>query len=210
MGVLCSCVAYAILLDGEMQLSNGFIVERIGSTAIIRFTRPEVRNPLSIDVLEALIRVVENVDGDVGAIVFTGSEGVFASGADLRDIAGITGTTAAEFANRGQRLMNLIEGFEGKTIAAVNGYCYGGALDLTLACDARIASPSAVFCHPGAGLGIMTGWGGTQRLPRLVGEAEALEMFVTGKKVTASEALAAGLIDQINDDPVAAAIQACL
>jgi enoyl-CoA hydratase len=193
-----------------MQLSNGFNVESIGSTMIVRFTRPGIRNPLSIHVLEALITVIDDIGEDVRAIIFTGSADVFTSGADLREIAGITGVTAPKFASRGQRLMNLIKGFEGKTIAAVNGYCFGGALDLTLACDSRIASDGAVFCHSGGGLGIMTGWGGTQHLPRLVGEAAALEMFLTGKKVSAEEALAMGLIDQMNDDPVAAAIEACI
>jgi len=146
-----------------------------------RFTRPEFRNPLSIEVIEGLISVLTDLDQNVRAIIFTGSDGVFASGADLREIAGVTGSTASEFALRGQRLMHLIANANSKTIAAVNGYCYGGALDLTLACNSRIASPNAEFCHPGCGLGIMTGWGGTQRLPRLVGEWSALEMFLTGK-----------------------------
>jgi enoyl-CoA hydratase/carnithine racemase len=104
----------------------------------------------------------------------------------------------------------MIARIEAKTIAAVNGYCYGGALDLTLACDSRIASPNAEFCHPGGGLGIMTGWGGTQRLPRLVGEAAALELFLTGKRVSADEALRFGLIVRIADDPTAAAIDSYL
>lgn len=177
---------------------------------VLRFTRPEIRNPLSINVLDALTEAIGNLGRKVGALVFTGSEEVFGSGADLREIGVVTGETAAEFARRGQRLMNLIETLNVKTVAAVNGYCYGGTLDLTLACDTRIASPSAEFCHPGGGLGIMTGWGGTQRLPRLVGEASAIEMFLTGKKVSADEALGNGLIDQIAVDPVAAAIQAYL
>jgi enoyl-CoA hydratase/carnithine racemase len=177
---------------------------------ILRFTRPEIRNPLSIEFVEALTKVVESIDLSIRAIVFTGSDEVFASGADLREIAGVTGATAAAFASRGQRLMNLIATANVKTIAAVNGFCYGGALDLTLACDSRIASANAEFCHPGGGLGIMTGWGGTQRLPRLVGEAAALEMFLTGKRVSADEGLQIGLIDEIADDPAAAAIASYL
>ena len=86
------------------------------------------------------------------------------------------------------------------TIAFVNGFCFGGALDLALSCDQRIATPNALFCHPGANLGIMTGWGGTQRLPKLVGEAFALEMFLTAKRVNANEALRIGLVDEIYDD----------
>jgi enoyl-CoA hydratase/carnithine racemase len=193
-----------------MELSNGFNVERRGSAILLRFTRPEIRNPLSVSVLDALTDVVLSLDENVGALILTGSDDVFASGADLREIAEVTGTNAAEFAQRGQQLMHSIASLKAKTIAAVNGYCYGGALDMTLACDSRIASPNAEFCHPGGGLGIMTGWGGTQRLPRLVGEAAALELFLTGKRVSADEALRIGLIDRIADDPMAAAIDSYL
>jgi len=193
-----------------MQLSNGFNIERVGSAVILQFTRPEIRNSLSVQVLDALIDTVAGLDRSVGAIIFTGSDRVFASGANLREIAAVSGESAADFAMRGQRLMNLIETVDAKTVAAVNGYCYGGALDLTLACDSRIASPNSEFCHPGGGLGIMTGWGGTQRLPRLIGEAAALEIFLTGKKVSAVEALKIGLIEQITEDPLQAATQAYL
>ena len=99
--------------------------------------------------------------------------------------------------------MRLVDEFAGTAIAAVNGFCFGGALDLALACDVRIASENAEFCHPGADLGIMTGWGGTQRLPRLVGEAAALEMFLTARRLRAPEALSIGLVDQMADDPLA-------
>ena len=85
------------------------------------------------------------------------------------------------------------------TIAAVNGYCMGGALDLALACRLRFASAGAVFAHPGARLGIITGWGGTQRLPRLVGDARALELFATARRLTSREAYEAGLVDQVCD-----------
>lgn len=190
-----------------MQLSNGFTVERIGSALVIRFTRPEIRNPLSVAVLDGLIEVTEAIASDVGAVIFTGSDGVFASGADLREIALVDGSNAGQFAERGQRLMESISKLRTQPIAAVNGYCYGGALDLAIACASRIASPNAEFCHPGAGLGIMTGWGGTQRLPRLVGEAAALEMFLTAGRVDAKHALRIGLVDEIVDDPLAAAIE---
>lgn len=191
-----------------MELSNGFITERIGSAMVVRFSRPNLRNPLSVELLESLIEILSNVASDT--VVFTGSDDVFASGADLREIAGVDGSNAAEFAERGQKLMSLIAGPNVHTIAAVNGFCYGGAFDLALACDLRIASPNAEFCHPGASLGIMTGWGGTQRLPRLIGEAAALEMFLTGKKVPAGEALSMGLVNAIAEDPLSAAIADCL
>jgi enoyl-CoA hydratase/carnithine racemase len=132
---------------------------------------------------------------------------VFASGADLREISQVTAAEAPYFARRGQALMRSISELPLLVVAAINGYCFGGALDLALACDRRIAGPEALFAHPGAGLGIITGWGGTQRLPRLVGRANALEMFFTAEPVDAEHALAIGLIDDIAPDPLSAALQ---
>jgi len=192
-----------------MELSNGFTTEKVGAVMVVRFVRPEIRNPLSVSVLEGLAEILADVRSDVTAVIFTGSDSVFASGADLREIARVDGSTAREFAERGQRLMGMIAAMNVRTMAAVNGYCYGGALDLALACDSRIASPNAEFCHPGGGLGIMTGWGGTQRLPRLVGEAAALEIFLMGKQVNAENGMSIGLVDTIADDPLTAAIESC-
>ena len=131
---------------------------------------------------------------------------MFASGADLREIAEVTADTAREFSLRGQALMNMIASLKPLTVAAVNGYCFGGALDLALACDRRIASSKAIFSHPGTGLGIITGWGGTQRLPRLIGRANALEMFLTAGRFDANEALRIGLVDQVADDVLETAL----
>ena len=186
-------------------MSNPLIIERVGRAAVITFNRPEVRSPLSIDVLELLIDSIGDMS-DADPLVFTGVGNVFASGADLREIALVDGSTARQFAERGQRLMALISNFPAPTVAAVNGYCYGGALDLALACATRIASPKSEFCHPGASLGIMTGWGGTQRLPRLIGEAAALEMFMTAKRVSADEALRISLVDEIARNPLSRAL----
>lgn len=183
-------------------------VEKFNETMIIRFICPNAKNPLSIVVLEELRQTIDWASENLGIkkIIFTGTGDVFASGANLREIALVTKDTAREFALRGQTLMNKISDAPQTTIAAVNGYCFGGALDLALACDKRIASPKAIFSHPGANLGIMTGWGGTQRLPRLIGEAKALEMFLTAKRVNATEALQIGLIDEIADNPLQAAL----
>lgn len=190
-------------------MSNGSIIELIGEIKVIRFSRPEIRSPLSISVLEGLHEAIDAVAADSAAagLLFTGTGDVFASGADLREIAAVTAETAKEFALRGQTLMSKVASLRCPTVAAVNGYCFGGALDLALACDRRIASPNALFSHPGATLGIMTGWGGTQRLPRLIGEAAAIEMFFTGRRVTAAEALALGLIDSVEDVPLEAAVR---
>ncbi|MDQ3490941.1 MAG: enoyl-CoA hydratase/isomerase family protein [Pyrinomonadaceae bacterium] len=184
-------------------MSKLIIVETSEKMCVIRFNRPEKRNPLSIHVLEELNHILDKLSHIVEAVIFTGSDDGFASGADLREIADVTSEGSKEFALRGQALMNRIAGLPQMTIAAINGFCFGGALDMALACDRRIASPHAVFSHPGVSLGIITGWGGTQRLPRLIGRAEALEMFFTAKRVTADEALRMGLIDKIALDPLA-------
>jgi enoyl-CoA hydratase len=190
-------------------MSNAILVGDTGKIKVIRFNRPEIRSPLSAFVLRELHELLDRIKGDdsVGGVVFTGVGDVFASGADLREIAAITGETAAEFARLGQGLMQKIESSEKPVATAVNGFCFGGALDLVLACGRRIASPNALFAHPGADLGIITGWGGTQRLPRVIGEAKALEMFFTTKRVTAAEALQIGLVESVTDDPLQAAVE---
>ncbi len=99
--------------------------------------------------------------------------------------------------------MNALASYPAPVIAAIEGHCMGGGLDLALACHRRIAAPHAVFGHRGAALGLMTGWGGTQRLPRLIGKSRALELFVAAEKVSAARALEIGLVDAIADDPVA-------
>ena len=190
-------------------MSNAVIIENVGPNLILRFNRPEIRSPLSIGVLEYLNQVVDEVESRDGVerLIFTGVGNVFASGADLREIAEVDGNSARKFALRGQDLMARISNLPTRTIAAVNGFCFGGALDLALACRVRIAAPAASFAHPGADLGIITGWGGTQRLPRLVGEAIALEMLFTAKRVTAAEALEFGLVDSIAGDPLEFALR---
>jgi enoyl-CoA hydratase len=178
------------------ETSQAIIVENGDSLVVIRFNRPEIRSPLTIAVLTELDKILDTISDEI--IVFTGTKDVFASGADLREIANVTGETAKEYALRGQNLMRKIE--SKNAIAFVNGFCFGGALDLALSCKKRIATPNAVFCHPGANLGIMTGWGGTQRLPRLIGEAKTLEMLFMAKRVDAKEALRIGLVDEISND----------
>lgn len=185
------------------------IVEVRERVAVIRLNRPARRNALSIATLEILDAEISAFTerADVYAIIFTGTDDVFASGANIRELASLTPATAREFALRGQRLFQKIADAPQLTIAAVNGYCMGGGLDLALSCDVRVASPDAQFAHPGARLGIITGWGGTQRLARLVGAARALEMFATAKRVTGTEAYEMGLVDFISDDVLARAFE---
>lgn len=186
-------------------MSNALIVENRDRSMIVRFDRPDVRSPLSVAVVEELQRIVDRVS-IFERLIFTGGGNMFASGADLREIALVDAGTAREFALRGQRLMASIADLSCMTIAAVNGFCFGGALDLALACRKRVAAPNAEFAHPGANLGIITGWGGTQRLPRLVGEAAALEMFLTAKRLDAAEAFSIGLVDAVAEDPLICAL----
>lgn len=188
-------------------MNNALIVENISEITVIRFNRPEIRSPLSIFVLEKLDELLDHEisENQTPKIIFTGKNDVFASGADLREIAQIASETAREFALFGQSLIHKITKIN--AVAAINGYCFGGALDLALACKKRIAAPNAQFSHPGAQLGIMTGWGGTQRLPRLVGQGIALEMFFTAKRVSADEALKIGLIDGISTNPLETALE---
>lgn len=183
------------------------LIETQNHISVVRFNRPKERNPLSVAVLKELDQIVSSLDSNIKTLIFTGSEDVFASGANLREIAALkTEREVREFGLRGQRLMQKIADLPFPTIAAVNGFCFGGAFDLALACSVRIASSNAVFAHPGANLGIITGWGGTQRLPRIVGEAKALEFFLTAKRFSAEEALQIGLICQISENPLETAI----
>jgi enoyl-CoA hydratase len=136
-------------------------------------------------------------------VIITGNEKFFSAGADLNEIGALTAPEGYEFSLLGQNLMNTIERFPALVCAAISGYCMGGGLDLAMACHRRIAAPSAIFGHRGAALGLITGWGGTQRLPRLIGKAKALEMFVTARKLDAREALRIGLVDAVSDNSVA-------
>jgi enoyl-CoA hydratase len=183
-------------------------IEVIDGVLLIRFNQLQIRNPLSVGVVNCMLTAIDEVTSDnVTKVVFTGSGDAFASGADLREISSLTSDSARAFAERGQMLMNKIDKLHVPTIAAINGYCFGGGLDLALACKARIASPNAVFCHPGVSLGIITGWGGTQRLPRLIGEARAIEMLLTGDRIEAREALRIGLVNSISHQPLAGALE---
>lgn len=134
------------------------------------------------------------------AAVVTGTEKCFAAGADLAEVSALTAVEALRFAEMGQSVMRAIEHARKPVIAAIRGYCLGGGLDLALACHVRVASSDAVFAHPGAALGILTGWGGTQRLPRSLGHggrAQALEMLTTGEKFTAEEVYRWGLLSKV-------------
>jgi enoyl-CoA hydratase len=176
--------------------------------AVIRFNRPVKRNPLSVSTLIKLESTVSELRlrHDVKSLIFTGTADAFASGADIRELAQLDSSSAFQFSQFGQSVLQRIADAPQLTIAAINGYCIGGAVDLALACNIRVAATDAVIAHPGARLGIITGWGGTQRLPRLIPKGRALELFLTGRRITSHEALDLGLVNRVSDRPLESAI----
>lgn len=188
--------------------ARAIVIEQRGPFAIIRLNRPAEKNQLSIATLAELDDAFSSLTGqaDIRAVIFTGTADVFASGANIRELRALTPETAKEFSRHGQQLFQKIADAPQLTIAAVNGYCMGGGLDLALVCDIRCASPNSIFAHPGARLGIITGWGGTQRLPRLIGAARALEMFGTAQRVSSHEAYRIGLVSSVGDSALDVAL----
>lgn len=177
--------------------------------ALVTIDRAARYNTLAVEVLEDLdARLAELARNEsIAAIVLTGAGGhTFAAGADIREVGALDSRRAIEFAERGQGVLDRLERVGAFTIAAIDGYCMGGGLDLALACDARHATPASVFAHPGARLGILTGFGGTARLARVVGRARAVELFATVRRIDAREAMSWGLVDRVADDAVASAL----
>ncbi len=173
---------------------------------MLRLASEDETNKLSRERVRALTVALEELTSTPKPLIITGNQKFFSAGADLNEITHL-GSDAFDFALMGQRLMRAVDEFPALVCAAVYGYCMGGGLDLALACDRRIAHPHAVFGHRGAALGLITGWGGTQRLPKLVGRAKALEMFVAAEKLSATRALRLSLVDEVAEDPVKAALR---
>lgn len=181
--------------------------EQLDTATVVRLCSEDGTNRLTRACVLALTEAVRELAREARPLVITGNDKFFSAGADLNEIVALDGPTAFTFGKMGQAMTEAIDRFPAPVFAAVHGYCMGGGLDLALACDYRMAAPHAVFGHRGAALGLMTGWGGTQRLPRLVGRARALEMFIAAEKLHAQQALAFGLIDAIVEDPVAEAVR---
>jgi enoyl-CoA hydratase len=180
-------------------VSTRLLASRAEHVLLLTLESPDAYPKLTTAVLGDFERAFRDAasDSEIRGLVVTGSEHAFAVGADIAEIAQLTAVEAREFSRRGQAVFGTIERFAKPVVAAILGYCMGGGLDLALACRERIASPGAIFAHRGAWLGLLTGWGGTQRLPRLLGRARALEIFVTGMPVTAAQALDAGLVSRV-------------
>jgi enoyl-CoA hydratase/carnithine racemase len=186
---------------------NFFHLDEHDRALVLRLRSEDGTNRLSRECVLALREIIQKISVRARPLVIAGNARFFSAGAELGEILALDGPSAYEFSKMGQALMDSVEQFPAPVYAAVSGYCMGGGMDLALACHRRIASPYAVFGHRGAALGLITGWGGTQRLPRLVGKGVALEIFVAAEKIGARRALEIGLVEAVVDDPVEEALR---
>ncbi|MDQ4074548.1 MAG: enoyl-CoA hydratase/isomerase family protein [Thermoproteota archaeon] len=176
------------------------ITERKNNTLLIKINRPQVLNAINYDLVTELKDVIDlaGADEETSSIIITGEgEKSFSAGGDLKYVITITPTEAIQYAGHVHELLNKIEEIPKPVIAAINGYALGGGCQIALACDLRIASSNAKIGQPEVTIGISPGWGGTQRLSRIVGISKAKEMIFTGKTITAGEALKIKLVNQV-------------
>lgn len=175
-------------------------LERDGAVAVLSINRPRVLNALNTQTIDELYQAALQLtgDADVRAVVLTGAgEKAFVAGADITELAALQPGDAEAFARRGQRAFDAIERMGKPVIAAINGYALGGGCELALACTLRLAADTARFGQPEIELGAMPGYGGTQRLARLVGRGVALDLLLSGRQVTAEEAQRIGLVTRV-------------
>ena len=168
--------------------------------ALLTVNRPEKLNALNTETVLELGDAVARAarDAEVRALIVTGAgEKAFVAGADINQLAVLTPIEAQAYAERGQRVFRQIEMLAKPTLAAINGYALGGGLELAMSCAVRVASENARLGQPEVKLGVLPGYGGTQRLPRLVGRGRALEMLLSGEPVTAAEAYRIGLVNHV-------------
>jgi enoyl-CoA hydratase len=176
------------------------LVERDGPVVVATINRPEVLNALNERVLAGLSTVLDDVLADEAArvLVLTGAgDRAFAAGADIRELGGRTAVGSRDHARRGQELFDRIERAPKPVIAAVNGFALGGGCELAMACALRLAAETATFGQPEINLGLLPGYAGSQRLPRLVGRGRALEILLTGDAISAEEAWRIGLVNRV-------------
>jgi enoyl-CoA hydratase len=176
------------------------LVERSDAVAIVTIARPKVLNALSAQTLDELRRAVLALkhDGSVRSLVITGAgEKAFAAGADIGELAQQSPIAGREHALRGQHVFDLIENLGKPIVAAINGFALGGGCELAMACTLRIAADGARLGQPEVNLGLIPGYGGTQRLARLIGIGPALDLLLTGRQVAADEALRLGLVNRV-------------
>ena len=168
--------------------------------ATVTVNRPDTLNALNAKAKQELAELFRSLrtDRSVDVVIVTGAgEKAFVAGTDIRELQALDGGSGAAFASGGQEVFDLIEGLGKPVIAAVNGFALGGGCELALACHIRIAADTAKFGQPEVNLGVIPGYGGTQRLPRLIGRARAMEMILTGALIDAAEALRIGLVNAV-------------
>ncbi|MCX6140286.1 MAG: enoyl-CoA hydratase-related protein [Candidatus Kapabacteria bacterium] len=181
-------------------MNDTVTMTQLDGVAVITLNRPEKLNALNTELLSALEAHLFSVQTDrsVRVVVLTGSgPKAFAAGADISELHAQDGYSGRLYAEKGQRVLNLIERLGKPVIAAVNGFALGGGCELSMACHMRFAADTARFGQPEINLGIIPGFGGTQRLPRLVGTPKALELILSGDMLGASDALSIGLVNRV-------------
>ena len=174
-------------------------LEKQDHIAIVTINRPEALNALNTQVITDLSAVLDDVqkDDNIYVMIITGEGRSFVAGADIAEMRDLGAYPAKVFLSHGSKTFLKLENLKKPTIAAINGFCLGGGCELAMACDIRVASEKAKFGQPEVGLGIMPGFGGTQRLPRIVGVAKAMELILTGKTIGAAEAEQIGLVSYV-------------
>ncbi|MFW6124347.1 MAG: enoyl-CoA hydratase/isomerase family protein [Acidobacteriota bacterium] len=175
-------------------------IEKEENVGWVIINRPDKLNALNQETINELHQAFLSFEEDskVKAVLLTGSgEKAFVAGADIKELSGLDLSSGKKYVLEGQRLMNLIENFNKPVIAVINGFALGGGTEIALACHIRIASDNAKMGQPEVKLGLIPGFGGTQRLPRLVGKGTAMEMILSGKNIDAQEAYRIGLVNQV-------------
>ena len=179
---------------------ENLLFEKKGAVATVTVNRPKVLNALNMATMEELRKVFHQLkqDKEVRVVILTGSgEKAFIAGADINELAKQDPVQAKEYTHRGQSVLNLIENLGKPVIACVNGFALGGGCEIAMACTMRLASDNAKFGQPEVKLGIIPGYGGTQRLPRLVGKGIAQQLVLTGEMISAQEAHRIGLVNEV-------------
>lgn len=179
-------------------------VEQKNAVAVVTLNRPEALNALNTIMLRELLECIDTLNSapETRVVILTGSGKAFVAGADIQAMSMMMPDEARVFSELGMQVMQRIETLEKPVIAAINGFAVGGGCELAMACDLRLAGRSAKIGQPEVGLGITPGFGGTQRLPRLVGTAMAMEMILTGGLIKAEEAYRIGLVNHVYEDEV--------
>ncbi|PNX49403.1 MAG: crotonase [Thermoplasmata archaeon M9B1D] len=183
---------------------KNIVVEKKDAIVFIKINRPQVLNALNTETVSEVTKAIEELEKDkkIKVAILTGEGKAFIAGADISAMSNMTSLEAKEFAEAGHGMLNKIEASRLPFIAAVNGYALGGGCETLMACDIVIAAKSAKLGQPEINLGISPGFGGTQRLPRLVGRMKAKELLLTGKNLTADEAAKIGLVNKTVEDAV--------